>query len=120
MVTKVDREALKRAIETAKAEDASRRRQIEAKLAEEPWLEVAEFAAYVCQSRSLSLRPWETPPCLASPDPVDERPGSGNRAAWALAQRLEAAGLSRFEPDPISALAALRLVSSDEPGPPAA
>lgn len=69
--------------------------------------EAAKFAAYCAQIDNLALRPWQSPPCFA------ERP---NCDAYAvdLLQRLLAAGLSRWEPDPAGALARI------EASPPAA
>jgi hypothetical protein len=98
---RVDQDALRRALEMAKAESPGRKEQLESKLAEEPWEDVASFAAYCCQNRTLKLKPWQTPPCDARRDVPDDR------KAYALAERLTAAGLSIFEPDPIAALAAI-------------
>jgi hypothetical protein len=64
----------------------------------QPWREVAEFAADICQTESLNLMPWEQPPC---------RPGvdcTGNDASLKLAAKMEAAGVSRWHPDPLRAL----------------
>jgi hypothetical protein len=92
---RVDREALRRAMVIA-SEDPLRAGQLDDKLRSEPWAEVAEFAAHVCQCRSLHLKPWELPP--SSFDARDDDPGAE------LLRRLLAAGLSRYEPDPIAAL----------------
>ena len=64
---RVDQDALRRALEMAKAQSPGRREQIDAKLADEPWENVAAFAASCCQSRNLHLKPWECPPCDAGP-----------------------------------------------------
>jgi hypothetical protein len=77
-------------------EDPLRAEQLDDKLRSEPWAEVAEFAAHVCQCRTLHLKPWELPP--SSFDARDDDPGAE------LLRRLLAAGLSRYEPDPIAAL----------------
>jgi hypothetical protein len=131
-MTKVDREALKRAIELAKAEDAGRRQQIEAMLKEDGFEYAGTFAASHCQTRTLGLKPWELPPCQVEDEkPAADRNQIGLMKAWNVRQRLLAAGLSAYEPNPPAALAAiaqappsptpgLRIVSSDEPGPPAA
>ena len=108
----VDREALARAVELARAESAATREQIDAMLRSRAWEEVARFAAYCCQDRALRLKPWMSPPCwlrtdadvmaaLATPPPDL----GGDRAAGQLVERLLAAGLSRYEPDPETALA---------------
>jgi hypothetical protein len=94
----VDRDALERALEKAKADEPER---IERKLERKGWLEVAASAAYVCQRRALGLKPWQSPPMYG-----DAYPGhDGHAAAAVLLKRLIAAGLSRFEPGPIGALA---------------
>jgi hypothetical protein len=63
------------------------------------------FAAYSLQCDALNLKPWQSPPMDAGDDkPRDESPVAGRVAAWELRRRLIAAGLSKFEPDPIRAL----------------
>jgi hypothetical protein len=65
------------------------------------WGHVARFAAYVCQSRSLKLAPWDLPPSA-----VSENDGSTvDAAAVALLRRMLKAGVSRYHPDPLAALA---------------
>jgi hypothetical protein len=103
----VDREALERALERARALEQERndprrdgKTQLESMLEDRPWQKVAEFAAYGQQMRSLGLRPWEWPPCWVHTD--DANPEHGE--AVKLLKRLLDAGLSRFEPDPIKAL----------------
>jgi hypothetical protein len=106
-LTAADRAALGRALALVRAsKDPVRRAQIEGKLREDGWYEAARFAAYSWQIDVLRLKPWQDPPCYG-------HLGDDAEAAE-LQQRLEAAGLSIFEPDPIGALAAL------EAGPPAA
>jgi hypothetical protein len=88
---RVDQDALRRALAMAKAESPGRREQLEAKLADEPWLEVAMFAAYVCQTRSLRLHPWECPPShtdVGRPG-LRERPESDRHEATARSRRAE-------------------------------
>jgi hypothetical protein len=105
---KVDREALRRAMRMAKARDPGRRQQLESKLKDEPWEEVALFAAYCCQCDLRRLRPWQPPPMHADEDkPRDFHPSAGCEAAWELRRRLIAAGLSEYESDPIRALEAV-------------
>jgi len=104
----VDREALTRALEMARAESEEERKHIDRVLAEDGWQQAAETAAYHCQDARLHLRPWQPPPCwirnLAG-DLAAGNDGVGGRyAAAKLVQRLLAAGLSRFEPDPEAAL----------------
>ena len=91
----LDRNALERAMEIA-MRDPARAWQLRSKLADESWFDVAEFATYCVQCDALALRPWEDPPCIGPP------PGSpGER----LLQRMLAARLSRYEADPLAALA---------------
>jgi hypothetical protein len=69
-------------------------------LASQEWYEVARRAAYRAQCAALALRPWQEPPCVVSEDDPNERdPNAQN-----LLRRMLAAGLSRFEPDPLAAL----------------
>jgi hypothetical protein len=95
-MTPLDQDALQRAMTIARAMDRGRAEQLDAKLADEPWAEVAAFASHVCQIHALRLRPWERPPASIADN--DDGP------AGILLRRLLAAGLSRFEPDPIAAL----------------
>ena len=71
-----------------------------------PWIDVAKSAAYHCQVENLKLRPWELPPMHGA---VDNPRGNaqGREKARKLLDRLLAAGLSRFEPNPEVALAAI-------------
>jgi AcrR family transcriptional regulator len=107
---RVDREAMARAIEMLRQDGGAVARLIDDKLAREPWDEVGRFASYVRQDGSLNLKPWQWPPCwLRTDDDVEAALAepenhTGRKAAAELVQRLLAAGLSRFEPDPIAAL----------------
>jgi hypothetical protein len=91
----------------ARAESQETAGQIDRMMASRPFEEVGRFAAYHCQRRNLRLKPWETAPCDAGPhrdpDAVDSH---GYAAAAGLLERMLAAGLSRWEPDPIAALEA--------------
>lgn len=64
----------------------------------ECWQDVAKFAAYRCQIRSLRLLPWQIPPCASD--------GVGDEPHDVLLRRMLEARLSRFDPDPAAALAA--------------
>ena len=92
----VDREALERAMALARA-DPMTARQLDDKLKDESWREVAEFASYHMQIRTLHLKPWMDPPCCGNLHD-DKHP------AAVLKARLLAAGLSEFGPSPIEAL----------------
>jgi hypothetical protein len=89
----VDRDALERAMVLARREP-DRAEQLDALLAQgDSWGSVARFAAYLCQCRTMHLKPWESPPMHAD-----------SPTAAQLADRLVAAGLSVYEPDPLRAL----------------
>ena len=68
----------------------------------EPWEEVAEFAASICQHNSLNLSPLEHPPCHA------HRDAFGNDASIKLRDRIVAAGVSIWHPDPPEGLSGSR------------
>ena len=102
----VDRDALERAMQIAQR-DPLRAEQLQAKLGDEEWRDVAEFAAYSCQIESLSLKPWQDPPCVADEDDLDKR----DKAAELL-RRMLAAAVSRYDPDPLTALAGAKRRSS--------
>ena len=97
-MTRNDRRALKLAMGLCRNESPERAQQIDAKLEDEPWEDVAEFAASCCQSRSLHLEPWSLPPChgdsVHHPDP---------EAKKLLRQMLDL-GISRWHPDPMAAI----------------
>src|SRR5262249_26095265 len=114
----VDREALERALATAKAESAQERDRFDREVAERGWQWAAETAAYHCQDSALKLRPWQPPPCWIRDVEGDLAAGddgiSGRHAAALLTQRLLRAGLSRFEPDPLGALERAESTRRDE------
>jgi hypothetical protein len=103
---------MERAIEVLRARGGEDKRQIEQMLRERPWEEVGRFASYSCQDTALGLKPWMLPPCeIDDPDAELAVPGPdshGRKAAASLLQELLAHGLSKFEPDPIRALAEAR------------
>lgn len=99
----IDEDALERALaQLRRSKDPGRRAQIEGKLADDGWYKAAHFASYSLQIDNLGLKPWSDPPCYGHLQDDPE--------AYKLAQRLEAAGLSIFEPDPEAALQALEAV----------
>jgi hypothetical protein len=106
-LSQVDRDAMKRAIEIVRQRDAASRDQIDHKLRDEPWQEVGEFAAYSCQCDSLHLKPWQDPPCVINLASALREPFGDQRAereAAELLKKILAAGLSRYEGDPLQAL----------------
>src|SRR5215470_12801006 len=96
----VDREALERCMEIAQR-DPERAEQLQSMLGLGwPWNLVADMACHCCQARTLSLRP-----CQCSPSSVDENdPDERDKDAQRLLRRMLAAGMSRYEPDPLAAL----------------
>jgi hypothetical protein len=97
----VDREALTRA-RAIYCKRSSGRQQIENR----PWLAGALLAAYACQCDALRLPPWQPPPCDVEIDANDDGlPILGRKAAAELLRRLLANNLSRYEPNPVAALA---------------
>jgi hypothetical protein len=107
-----DKAAMKLAIERARARDEGRAQQIDAKLKAEPFEKVGRFAAYSCQYDTLGLKPWQSSPSMIEPTQIaaivaapDD--GSGKRDAALLLQRMLKARISRWHPDPMTALAAV-------------
>ena len=106
-----DRSALKRAIEIMRAEDQKCRDQVDDMLKDKnrTWLDVGDFCAMHCQMVSLGCKPWQLPPVLISDvkaalrEPPDD-PHQAHGAALLLKQMLDA-GVSRYDPDPLNALA---------------
>jgi hypothetical protein len=113
-----DRDALERAMAAARAESAGRSEQLDELLQQESWVEVAAFAATVAQSRALDLKPWETAPvdaetlCWEHGRQVVKR----DPKAGALLDKMLAAGLSMYEPDPIEALKAAKALRAAKVG----
>jgi hypothetical protein len=110
-LSKADRGALERAIALTLAErDLMRVAQVREMLKTRPRDEVGHFCAYHRQCEVLRPKPWQPVPAnsyVTVTDRDDEAlgPVSGRAAAAELLRRLLAARLSRFEPDPLNALA---------------
>jgi hypothetical protein len=100
-MTQVDYAALVLALEQTCQVEPDRRAQITQKLQSEGWQATAEFCASLRQSEALQLRPWQQPPCDVDP----ESSASDEAEAVELLQRMLAAGVSRWHPDPLAALA---------------
>jgi hypothetical protein len=98
---------MKRAIDAMRNESPESRERVEHVLREEGFESAAQTAAYHVQRLALGLKPWMCPPCWANDEIDATRPNTfGNRAKEvALRQRLQRAGLSAFEPNPMKALA---------------
>jgi hypothetical protein len=105
-LSKVDREAMQRAIDMVRAEGPDSARWIEKR----DFYEAGSLAAYHCQYRALQLKPWQWTPSWLAPGDIDAELSappdqSGRHRAAELLKRLLACKLSRFEPDPLRALA---------------
>jgi hypothetical protein len=96
-LTRDDLDAMGRAIAWLRAKRSDHVAQIEYKLKHESFAAAGEFAADRAQYESLHLRPWESSPCSVW--------GYDQSSAIELRDRLVAAGISIFEPDPMQALA---------------
>jgi hypothetical protein len=94
-----DIDALQRCMEIAR-QDRLRAGQLDDKLSDEPWSAVARFASRVVQGRALKLKPWQEPPCCVSPEGPER-----DHAAQRLLRKMLAAGVSRYDPDPVAAIA---------------
>ena len=100
MMSATDLAALAHAIDAARKNPAEAKR-INDRLANGgDWFDFATSAALHCQMTALNLLPWQSPPCVAH----FIEPRRDEHAAELL-HRLLAAGSSRYEPDPIAALA---------------
>ena len=70
-----------------------------------PWDLVADMASHCCQYRGLALKPWQ-----CSPSSVDENdPDERDKDAQKLLRKMLAAGVSRFDPNPLKALKGRRI-----------
>jgi len=119
-LSQVDREALERAVEMKRTKASlAERKQIAHMLAEQPWLEVAKFAAYCCQCDSIRPKLWQPVPCWI--DDVEATLAAGDDKIYGyfratkLLKRMLAAGLSRYEPNPLAALETAEVLPSLPP-----
>ena len=107
-LSRVDREVLDIESDAASLPRSGRAQQLDKHVdgqASDMAGDVAEFAAMSCQIRALKLQPWELPPCVVYADDVEKNPHLSAKAAYAMLQRMLAAGLSRFDPTPVQSLA---------------
>ena len=114
-LSRIDREALSRALEIVRnrpeKEDPGRREQVDHLMKHEGWFTVADFCCYCCQSELIRPRLWQ--PIPADIDPADietilargDDGLGGEYAAARVLRRMLRAGLSRYEPEPLKALA---------------
>ena len=98
-MTRNDKAALTQCMEIARR-NPRRAEHLQAKLdSGQPWEEVASFAAFGMQIEALDLMPWQAPPCIADEDHDDPH----QPEAVKLLRRMLAAGVSRYDPDPMGA-----------------
>jgi hypothetical protein len=114
-LSRIDREALSRALEIVRnrpeKEDPGRREQVDHLMKHEGWFTAADFCCYCCQSELIRPRLWQ--PIPADIDPADietilargDDGLGGEYAAARVLKRMLRAGLSRYEPEPLKALA---------------
>jgi hypothetical protein len=103
VLLKQDRDAFTRAIAWARQHD--RAAEIDRTLEQEGFEEAGRTASYAAQCENLKLRPWQAPPCHCRATDSDPNTYGCRPEELALRNRLLAAGLSVYEPDPPAALA---------------
>jgi len=97
----IDLDALRRASAMA-CEDPECSKHFQSLLLERDWSDVAMSAVYRYQTKTLLLKLWESPPMYGLAVDRDGRPLDPQAAK--LADQLLDAGLSVFEPDPVTSL----------------
>ena len=102
-LSRVDRDALRRAYATARAESEAYRKHLDGIEAREGWVSAAENASYHLQVKNLALKPWHCPPCDCRSDEIGHGYGR-SRGEVMLRRRMLESGLSLYEPDPAAAL----------------
>jgi hypothetical protein len=90
-----DRDALEAAI-TIVRKHPERWREFQALVLERGWQAAAKICVYDCQTRSMRLRWWEKPPCVAGTQ--------GKDRAARLLRRMLGRGISRYHPNPLAAI----------------
>jgi hypothetical protein len=106
----VDRDALERAL-AIMLKDCELGRDFTRRLDEgrEPWVDIARHAALSCQIARMGLKAWQVAPCEVEINQIDP-PGDEHRRtrhASLTLERLLHGGLSRWEPNPPAAIAAI-------------
>jgi hypothetical protein len=94
-----DHAALERAV--AKVQGTQRAGELAELIRERGWHEAAKVAAYDCQCRALRLPAWEEPPCAAG---INDESRAG-----LLLRRMLACAVSRYDPDPLAAIAGRKI-----------
>jgi hypothetical protein len=93
---------LEEALRLARDESPGRSQQLDDMIAEEGWFYAARFASGMMQGIALNLMPHQLEPFTVDEDgEVDE----DNREAQILLRHMLRAGISRYHPRPVQALA---------------
>ena len=74
----------------------------------ESWEETALYACHVAQTASLDVKPWQQVPARIHLESALRQPfglTTAERESAEIRLKLQALGLSRFEPDPLRAIA---------------
>jgi hypothetical protein len=96
-----DLAALAHAIDAVRKESLAQARRIDQRLAEgDNWFDIATSCAFRRQRTALGLMPWENPPMYGDIDQPRR-----DQHAYELLQKLLSLGLSRYEAQPLAAIA---------------
>jgi hypothetical protein len=110
----VDIEACERAIAIMRNSGPDRAEQLDRLLQEDDWQGAADLAVYHCQRELIRPRLWQPTPADIDPADIEaiiakgDDGKAGRFVAAKLLRKMLRAGLSRFEPQPIEALAAAK------------
>jgi hypothetical protein len=103
-------DAWTRCIEIERSRSPDHAERIDQQIAKEGFEKAGRDAAYSCQYAALRLRPWEWTPSWVEPNDIDailakqDHDSRDMRTAAVLLRKMLNAGLSRWEPDPMTAL----------------
>jgi hypothetical protein len=100
-----DQDAFRRAIEELRKLEPTWDVTIVKMLEERPFEQVGEWAAEVLQVRALRLKPWQCAPASTANVENPRDVYGCRRAEVELLRKMLSLGLSRYEPDPLTAIA---------------
>ena len=104
-ISQLDQDAMERAWPRLKTLNRDRYTQLKAELdAGDDWERVSAWAAASVQYKLLGLQPWQRSPSELRLDGTQHQSPSDDGGRLLLKRMLDA-GLSRYEPDPLRALA---------------
>jgi hypothetical protein len=118
----VDAEAFTRAIELYRGLGRDRSEQVDHWLRCDGWLQAARYCAANCQKSLIRPRLWLELPMYVEPSDIEgiiaRGPDRGGEyQAAKILRKLLRAGLSRFEPEPLKALAAAKRTKAEPAAP---